>query len=310
MQTPIQMGAKEWTLMFVLAVIWAGSFIAVEIALTALPPFTIVMFRISVAAIALYLVIKASGIPLKLPSNVSLAVLLGAFLLLGLFNNVLPFVLIVWGQTSVDAGLASILNATMPFFTTFMAHVLTKDEKISLQKLVGITAGFIGVLIIFLPTISTSVQTGIWEQLAILGAACSYGFATIMGRRYIRYGLLPLHIAFGQLALAACVIIPIAMLFDKPWQLEVPEFSVWVALFVYALLCSALAYVLYFKLLQTAGATNVSFITLLVPGFAILLGVVLLGEAFYSYQGFGLAFITLGLLIMDGRIIKKIRIYS
>jgi len=305
--TPHHMGAREWFLLIFLSAIWGTSFLVIKVALTALPPFTIVMFRVGFATMGLYVAARLLGIKYEKPAGVLTISIVGAFLLLALFNNVVPFSLIVWGQDQISTTLASILNATMPLFTVFLAHFFAPDERISARKLAGVIIGFFGVVAVILPTARETLGGSFWGQMAMLGAACSYGMAAVMARRFNRFGLLPFHIALGQVGIATFIMIPVAMVVDEPWRLPMPGANVWAALLVLSLVCSAFAYVLYFRLIKTAGATNASLVTLLVPVVAILLGVSLLGEIFAAEQALGLALIALGLLTIDGRPYKYFR---
>jgi drug/metabolite transporter (DMT)-like permease len=305
--TPHHMGLREWLLLIILAAIWGTSFLVIKVALTALPSFTIVMLRVSIAACGLYLAARIFRISFTVPKGVKTASVVGAFALLGLMNNSVPFTLLVWGQSHISVTLASILNATMPLFTVFFAHFFAPDERLSPRKLLGVAVGFIGVVVVILPTAMGAVSGSFWGQVAMLGAACSYGFSVVMARRFNRFGLHPIHIAWGQMVVATMIMVPAALLIDKPWLLAMPGADVWGAVLILALFCSALAYVLYFQLLKTAGATNASVVTLLVPVFAILMGVGLLGEIFAPEQAFGLAAIAVGLLILDGRIYVYLR---
>ena len=307
-QQPLQMGSREWLLMFILAFIWGGSFIAVEIALEELPSLSIVTFRVGGAALALYIFTKVSKISIVFPEGAQVRTILSGMLLLALFNNALPFTAIVWGQTQIDAGLASILNATMPFFTAFIAHFSVKEERITVTSFLGTVLGFFGVAVIFSGTLgSNGASTGLLGQLSVLAGACSYGIAAVIGRKLVKHGVQPVTMALGQLSMATIILLPVSLVYDEPWVLSFPSVSVWVALVVLAVACSALAYVLYFRLIQAAGATNTSFITLLIPAFAILMGIVMFGETFHSTHGYGLMLIACGMAVMDGRIIKKLQ---
>ncbi len=299
--TSEHMVMRDWALLISLAAIWGTSFLVIKIALTALPIFTIVTLRVGLAAIALYGGARAMGIRLKTPEGVRVKAIIGAFLVLALFNNVVPFTLIVWGQTHISVTLASILNATMPLFTVFLAHFLVRGEHLTLRRLLGVVIGFLGVVTVIAPTASEALTGDFWGQLAMLGAACSYGFSVVMARRFSRFGLHSVHIALGQMLVATLFMVPVALIVDQPWRLDMPGGDVWAAVGVLAFLCSALAYVLYFKLIGSAGATNASLVTLLVPAFAIFMGVTLLGETFELEQALGLGLIATGLLVLDGR---------
>jgi drug/metabolite transporter (DMT)-like permease len=219
---------------------------------------------------------------------------------MGLLNNVVPFSLIVWGQTQIAAGLASILNATTPLFAAIVAHFLTIDEKLTGNKLLGVLIGFVGVAMMIGPS-ALSSGGHIVAQLAVLGAASSYSFAGVFGRRFKAMGLQPLVTAAGQVCASTVMLIPVAIVVDRPWTLPAPAPTVWAALAGLALLSTALAYVLFFRILSTAGAANLMLVTFLIPVSAVLLGALVLGEKLETKHILGMATIAAGLASIDGR---------
>ncbi|MCG8406168.1 MAG: DMT family transporter [Phycisphaerales bacterium] len=294
------MTASEWSTLLILAVLWGGSFFFVEIAVDSLPPLTIVAVRVGLAAIALYGVCLVSGRKIMLTASA-----LMAFLGMSVLNNVVPFTLIVWAQTQISSSLASILNATTPLFTIVVAHFLTADEKMTVQKAIGVFAGFFGVTIMFAPQLLSGFDATVLGQLAALGAALSYAFSGVFGRRFNRMGMEPVTAATGQLAMSSLILIPAALLIDTPWLLAFPSEAVIFSLGGLALLSTALAYILFFRLLATAGASNLLLVTFLIPVTAILLGVFVLDERLLPQQIAGMLVIGAGLLIIDGRVWKK-----
>jgi len=195
---------------------------------------------------------------------------------MGALNNMIPFTLIVWGQTQIASGLAAVLNATTPLFTILLAHVLTCEERLTSKKLVGVLLGFCGVVALMGPSAAHGLSLRSLAQLAVLGAAVSYALAGIYGRRF--KGMPPLVTATGQLSASTLLTIPPALVVDRPWTLGAPTWQTWSAMLLLALVCTALAYVIYFRILAVAGATNAVLVTFLVPVSALLLGVNLLGE--------------------------------
>ncbi len=268
-----QMDASEWGMLVALSLLWGGSFFFIGIAVKELPPVTIVTLRVSLAATALLIVCRIMG--LHLPRQWAVW---RAFFGMGLLNNIIPFCLIVWGQTHIASGLASILNATTPLFTVIVAHFLTADEKMTGNKLAGVLIGFAGVATMIGPAAFGGAISGLWGQIAILGAAISYSFAGIFGRRFKAMGVPPLMTATGQISSSTLMLIPAALLIDKPWTLAMPSLGTWGALIGIALLSTALAYLIFFRILATAGATNLALVTFLIPVSAILLGSLILGE--------------------------------
>ena len=303
MQSTVKsMSPYEWLLLIILSILWGGSFFFVGIAVEALPPLTIVTLRVFLAAIALLAVVYFTG--LRMPSNPTVWI---AFIGMGVLNNVIPFTLIVWGQTHIASGLASILNATTPLFTVVAAHFLTKDEKMSNLKIMGVVFGLTGVAIMIGHEVLGGLGDSIWGQFAVLGAAISYSFAGIYGRRFRQLGIKPVVTATGQVTASSLILIPLAIFYDHPFTLPMPGFDIWLAILALAFVSTALAYILYFRILSTAGATNVLLVTLLIPVSAILLGTAILGEQLELKHMIGMGLIGMGLLSIDGRVFLLIR---
>lgn len=291
------MGLIDWCLLLFLSLLWGASFFYVAVALKALPPFTIVLLRVAIAALILHIVLRVVGVRFPLDGKSWLA-----FFGMGLLNNAIPFCLIVWGQTHVASGLASILNATTPFFTVIVAHVFTADERLSKNRLLGVLIGLAGVVVLIGPQALSGLGKDVAGQLAIIGAAISYAFAGVFGRRFRRMGIPPMATAAGQVTASSLLLLPIALLVDRPWHLAMPGTAVWLAILGTALLSTALAYIVYFRLLASAGAVNLLLVTFLIPPSAILLGVFLLGEHLDATDFAGMALIGLGLAAIDGRL--------
>ncbi len=291
------MGLKEWLMLIILSVLWGGSFFFIEIAVSELPVLTIVLFRVVLAAIALWLFILIAGI--SIPKSFTVW---GSFLIMGLFNNVFPFSLIVWGQTHIASSLASILNATTPLFTVLVASALLHDEKITRNKLMGVLLGFLGVVVMIGPSAFSGIGVNVVAQLAILGAALSYAFAGVYGRRFKAHNINPVVTAAGQVSASALFLIPIVLVVDNPVDIVTPNAQAIMALIALAILSTALAYVLYFKILASAGATNLLLVTFLIPVSAILLGTVILGEILQTSHIIGMGIIAIGLVAIDGRL--------
>jgi drug/metabolite transporter (DMT)-like permease len=294
------MTAAEWAMLLALSVLWGGSFFFTGIAVKELPPLTIVVLRVGLAAAMLYATLRVLGV--RMPRE---ATTWAAFLGMGLLNNVIPFCLIVWGQTHIASGLAAIINATTPLFTVVVAHALTADEKMSANRLAGVAVGFIGVALMIGPDALAGIGADVLAQLAVLAAALSYAFAGVFGRRFARMGVAPLATATGQVTASAAMLVPVALLVDRPWTLAMPSASVWAATLGIAALSTALGYVLYFRILATAGATNLLLVTFLIPVSAIVLGSLVLGEHLDVRHFTGMALIGAGLAAIDGRLLAR-----
>jgi len=226
--------------------------------------------------------------------------------ILGFLNNTLPFCLIVWGQTQISSGLASIFNATTPIFTVFVAGLLLNDEQINSRKLIGVILGLLGTIVLIGPEVLNGVTGSLLGQIAIIGATFSYAFAATYARRFQAWGISPLMIATGQVTMASVMLLPIAIFFDHPWTLPSLSIKAIGAMLGLAFFSTVIAYSLYFRLIATAGATNAVLVTLLIPISAIILGIVFLGENFTVAQAMGMGFIGLGLLVIDGRMINRV----
>ena len=295
------MGAGDWALLILLSVLWGGSFFFAEVALAEVGPFSVVFGRVAIAALALVVLVHLTRG--RLPRE---ARTWGALFVMGALNNVIPFSLIVWGQTEIAGALASILNATTPLFTVVLAHVLTRDEKLTAWRLAGVFVGLAGVAVTIGPGALSGLGLAVLAQLAVVGAAVSYAFASIFGRRFA--GMPPLVTAAGQVSAASVMVLPLFLLVERPWQMAPPSGAAWAAIFGIALLSTALAYAIYFRILRSAGATNVSLVTLLIPVSAIALGAVILGEGLRPPQIAGMALIGLGLAAIDGRVLRWLQL--
>ena len=296
MQDQSRMTAGEWGLLVLLSVLWGASFFFSKIIVQQVPPFTLVLVRFTLAAGVLGAYLKAQGTPVP-----RTAATWGAFAGMGALNNLVPAALIAWSQQTIASGLASVLIATTPVFSILVAHCSTTDDRMSANKIVGVALGVAGVAaLVGIDTLDGSLRTlpGI---LGCLGAALSYGFANVFGRRFKRLGIAPTMGAFGQLAATAVMVAPAALAFDRPWLLPPPSVVVWAAMIGLVLLSTALAYAIFFRLLGSAGTTNISLVTLLIPVSAILLGTLILGERLSALQLAGMALIGLGLVAIDGR---------
>lgn len=296
------MSARQWATLFGLSILWGGSFFFNSIALRELPPLTTVLLRVGLGAMLLYAVLRATGgrMPRERAAWRDLVAL-------GLMNSAVPFCLIVWGQTQIPSALASILNATTPLFGVIVAHVFTDDEKITANRLAGVVVGFAGVAVMVGGGALGGGAAGLPGQVAILGAACSYALSSVYGRRLRRHGIPPLVAATGQIAAAALILLPVTLALESPWRLAMPGATTWAAVLGLAALSTALAYILYFRLLASAGATNILLVTFLVPASAILLGWLALGERLEPRHLAGMALIACGLAALDGRLLRRRR---
>lgn len=292
------MGAREWLLLVALSVLWGGAFFFGKIAVAEWPPLAVVLVRVALAAAVLHVAVRALGLSMAVGRGIWLA-----FFGMGLLNNLIPFALIFWGQTQIASGLAAILNATTPVFGVIVAHLFGKNEKATGLKIGGVLAGLIGVAILMGPDAVGGLSGALLPQLACLGAALSYGFAGLYGRRFKE--LPPLVTATGQLSATTAMSLPLVLLLNPPWTLPAPSAAAVAALIGLAVLSTALAYVIFFQIMRRAGGTNAMLVTFLIPVSAILLGAGLLGEVLLPRHLLGMAAIFLGLALIDGRLFRR-----
>lgn len=296
----LRMGTTEWVLLIILSVLWGGSFLFIKVAVAEIPPLVLVLARVAIAAAILQIVARASGLSLAVGKPFWLS-----FVVMGILNNLIPFSLIFWGQAQIQVGLASILNATTPLFGVIAAHLLTQDEKATPQKIAGVAAGLAGVAILMGPDALSGLGSNLMAQVALLGAAVSYACSSVYGRRFRT--LPPLLTATCQLSATSLMMIPVVLLFSPPWHLPMPSTLVIWSVIGLATVSTALAYAIFFRIMKTAGGSNVNLVTFLIPPSAILMGAMVLDEALLPRHFAGMAAIFLGLALIDGRILKLLR---
>jgi drug/metabolite transporter (DMT)-like permease len=287
------MSPTDWLLLIALSLLWGGSFFFGKVAVSEIPPLTVAFGRVAIAAAILIALARATGV--ALPATFAAW---RPFAIMGLLNNAIPFVLILWGQTHIPSGLAAILNATTPLFTVLVAHAATRDERLTPSRLLGVTIGLGGVVVMIGPDLR-DLGSNVAAQGACLLAASSYAFAGIYGRRF--RGEPALRVAAGQFVMSSLMLAPLALVLDRPWTLTPPSAAAWAALMGTAILSTALGYLIYFRVLARAGATNVLLVTFLIPVSAILLGTLILGEQLAVRHIVGIIAIAIGLAAIDGR---------
>lgn len=288
----------NWAMLFLLGAIWGGSFFFARIAVAEIQPLTLVLFRVAIGAAALHVYLAIRGI-----SFLSALPFAGSFVLLAILNNVIPFSLIFAGQTQLGAGLASVLNATTPFWTALLANLLTDDERLTWNKIAGILLGLAGTALMIGPGLVAGFGGPVWAKFALIGATVSYAFALMVAKRFRTVA--PSVVATAQLTASTVIMVPVVLAVNGPHGLFVASAPVWASVVALALVSTAFAYILYFKLVASAGATNASLVTLIVPASAMLLGTIFLGERLESFELAGMAMIGLGLVTIDGRLLRR-----
>ncbi|WP_218915868.1 DMT family transporter [Sphingomonas jaspsi] len=298
----LRMGRAEWAMLGLLALIWGSAFLFIKVAVAAFDPLTYVWIRLVIAATALAVILRVSGHRLRLPATVWASV--GV---LALLNNVVPFLLFGWGTQHIASGLAAILQATTPIFGVLAAHVATTDERLTRARLIGVTVGFGGVAAMIGPQIAGDGGNHLLAQLACLFASLLYALAGIFARRFKALGVNPMQLAAAQFIAGAIMLAPVALLFGQSLATLPSSWEAWGSVVTLSLLCSALAYIIFFRLIERAGATNSLLVTLLVPPVAIVVGSIVLGEHLALNQLSGLLLIAGGLAIIDGRVVAAAR---
>ncbi len=292
------MQTKDWAALILLSLIWGATFLFGRIAIVEIPPLTLTLARVLLAALVLNI-----GLFFVANTFQHSKSMWGNFATMGMLNNIIPFGLIFYGQQEIGAGLASIINAMTPIWTLIIAHQSTSDEKMSGQKTLGIVFGFIGVGVLIGLDAFNGMSGTVIAQIAVLGATISYGFAAVFGRRFA--GVPPVQTARGQLTMSSVILLPLALIIDQPWTLPIPSMPIILSVITLAIVCTAFAYILYFRILQSAGAVNAALVTFLIPPSAIVLGIVFLGETLAMREVAGIALIMTGLIIIDGRLLKR-----
>ncbi|MFZ1104089.1 MAG: DMT family transporter [Hyphomicrobiaceae bacterium] len=289
------MRTSDWLLLVLLSVLWGATFYFIAVANPEVPPFTLVLGRVGIAALALVPVVLLLG--LRLPAT---AAGWWPFVVQAVINNVIPFTLIVYGQLRIASGLAAVLNATTPLFTLVMARLLV-GEALTASKIAGVVLGIAGVGVLVGPAAVGSNASSVVGMLCILGASLSYAVSALWMRRL--RDIPPLVCSAAQLTCSSLMLLPLAGAVERFWQLPVPGAPAILAVLGLALISTALAYVVFFHLNTSAGSTNVMLVTLLIPVTATILGVALLNETLALHQIAGAVVIASGLVVIDGRLL-------
>ena len=300
MSITLKMSTSDWGIIMLLSLLWGGAFFLIELGLRGFPPNTLVFLRMAIAAPLMLIVLWF--LKQKLPTD---SKSWKQLFILGAINAALPFILFFWGQTQIDSGLASVLNATTPLWGVVTAHFLTRDEKATPARIIGVLLGMAGIIVMVGTEALSGITGSVLAQLACLTATLSYAFAAIYGRTLSQSTMSPMVIATGQVITAAILMLPIAVIVDQPWTLPTPGWDAWAGAIGLAIPSTAVAYFFYFKLIDRAGASNAMLVAFIMPVIAIILGVVALGETVELKEIAGASLIALGLIAIDGRIFAR-----
>jgi drug/metabolite transporter (DMT)-like permease len=294
------LSTRVWFDLLLLALIWGASFLAIRTALDGVGVLSSVTHRVLWASIVLWVIVVARRIPIPKSPRIW-----GAFLVMGLLNNVIPFTLMAWGQLHIETGLTAILNAATAIWGVLVAALFFSDERLTLRRATGVLIGFLGV--------ATAIGLGAFAdfdlrslaQISVLAGTLSYALAGSWARAMLA-GQSPLVAAAGMLTGSTLVMLPLSYVVEGPLPLAL-EPRLWVAIAYYSLAATALAYLLYYRILASAGAGNTMLVTLMIPPVAIGLGAWVRDETLASSAFLGFAVLALGLLLLDGRILRIFR---
>lgn len=298
-QSP-KLDGTGWLLIGILSILWGGAFFLIEVGLRSYPPITLVFMRLVLAVPPMWIAMRLMG--QRLPSEPRVW---GLLAVVGALNCALPFILFFWGQQYLDSGYASILNATTPLWGVITAHFLTSDEKATPARILGVLVGMAGIIVMVGPEAMKGLSNNLLAQLACIVSTIFYSFAAIYGRRLSQTELTPMAVATGQTMMAALMMVPVVVLIDQPWTMAAPRLDSTLAGLTLALFSTALAYTLYFRLIDRSGASNAQLVAFLMPILAVILGIAFLGESLSGGQIAGAGLIAIGLAILDGRLVAR-----
>jgi len=295
------MTGRLWLMILLMSALWGGGFMFIKFALTGFAPFSVVAGRVGVAAVALGLIVAVGR--QRLPRQ---AKVWRAFFIMGALNNLIPWMMVAWAQTQIPSSMAAILNAPTPLLTAVMAHLLTHDEKLTRQRFTGVLAGMLGVALVVGPGVLSGMDSAVLAQITCLSATVSYAASAVYGRVFRSMEVTPVVAAFGQQLMVACVIVPLALAVDQPWSRPAPGAGALAAVLALGVIATALPYIIFYRVLAEAGATNLMLVNLLIPGWAVALGAMVLGERLPPTAFLGMAMVGVGLAVIDGRLFPAI----
>ncbi len=298
---PKAMTTQDWGLIAILSLIWGSAFFLIVVILRDMPANTMVFLRFALAIppMLLWLRYTGEGLPMT-------AAIWRQFAILGALNIAIPLIIFTWGQSRIPSGLASVLNATTPLWGVIVAHFFTQNEKATPLRLVGVLTGFAGVGVMMGSGALSGAGENVMAQLACAGATLFYALAGVYALRMGDTGLSPMQIATGQVCTATLMMIPVVLLTETPWALPLPGMAALASLAILAVVGTSFAYLLYFRLIASAGASNALLIPLTIPPIAILMGALFLDEVILPQQMAGIALIAVGLLALDGRLFRRL----
>ena len=292
------MSALEWGALISLGLTFGASMLFINIAVKEVPPATLILVRVVLGGAVLIALMAWQGYSFR-PFIEDWR----NFVILGILNCALPFFLIAMSQKHIGAGLGGILNATVPIFIVPLAHFMTHDEKLTAQKILGVLAGFAGVVVLIGPSVFLHEENELWGELLALGASLTYALAGLQARKFKKYP--PLVTSVGNLIFAAIIMLPISLFYDQALKLPMPSTAAISAVLWLVLLLTILGYLSYYWLVNRVGATNTSLVTFIIPVGAVIFGVTFNDESLDVSEMCGMLIIGFSLLLIDGRLWRK-----
>lgn len=288
------MGWRNFGWILLMAALWGPSFLFIKLAVTEIPPFTLVTGRVGIAALFLYLILRWQGQHLP-----KFGPVWRHFAVMGFFQSAFPFFLFSWGELHIDSALAAILNGTTPLFTILMAHIFIADDRITINKLIGVIIGFGGLVMLVAPSLLEGVQASTLGLLAVTLASCSYGVGLVYARLNLREHV-SLSTPAAHLLMATLYMLPLSLLIEQPYNLPMPSLTALGSMLALAIFGTAVAFAIFYQVLRRTSATYVSMVTYLVPIIGVILGVVILSEPLTWSAYAGCALILLGVMVVNG----------
>jgi drug/metabolite transporter (DMT)-like permease len=284
----------EWLVFLGLGFMWGSSYLFIKLAVDSFGTFTLITLRLLIGAAFLWVVLRASRTPLPRDRRVY-----GHLIVMSIINIAIPFALITWAEQSVDSAMAAILNATVPLFVIVIAPLFLPDEPIRVNGILGLMIGFLGVVLIVSPGLAAAAAT-VPGQLALLGSSFSYAVGNVYSRRNIQ-GQPPMIPAVFQVSFALLIVGALAIVLERPWATATPDLEAWFSVIWLGILGSGMAYLAYFRLLLTWGATRTALVAYLLPVVGIVLGFLVRNEPIDASLIAGTALVIAGVALVNGR---------
>ena len=290
---------KNLLLLLILASLWGPSFLFIKIAVVEISPLQLAALRIGLAAILINIFLLSKGQRLTKDLKFWKHVLIAGF-----FAHTLPFLLINWGEQYIDSALASILNGFTPLSTVVLANFMVSDEKLTGQKLIGVLLGFVGLIVLVLPNIVSGLEATQAGIIAVTIGAVSYGVAIVYSKKHLKNAP-SMHAPSAQLLGASIYLIPLSLIMESPANLLDVSWQAIGSVVILAVFGTAIAFVLYYKILEKTSASYLSLVTYLMPIYGVILGVMFMNEMISLEMIFGMILILIGIVVVNFKKVVK-----